>query len=56
MSSTIMAEAGIASGVMAGILLIIFVALCLWAYSSRRRAAFDAAALLPLEEDRGEST
>jgi cytochrome c oxidase cbb3-type subunit 4 len=56
MGSTIMAEAGIASGVMAGILLIIFVGLWLWAYSSRRRPAFDAAARLPLEEDRGEST
>jgi cbb3-type cytochrome oxidase subunit 3 len=56
MSTTLIAGAGIASGVMAGVLLIIFVALCLWAYSSRRRPAFDAASRLPLEEDRGEST
>jgi cytochrome c oxidase cbb3-type subunit IV len=52
MSSAIMAGAGIASGVVAGLLLVIFVGLWLWAYSSRRRPAFDAAARLPLEEDR----
>jgi cytochrome c oxidase cbb3-type subunit 4 len=56
MIDVIMAEAGVASGVMAGLLLVIFVALCLWAYNSRRRPAFEAAARLPLEEDRGEST
>jgi cytochrome c oxidase cbb3-type subunit IV len=56
MGSTIMAGAGIASGVMAGVLLLMFVGLWLWAYSRRRRPAFDAASRLPLEEDRGEST
>ena len=56
MSTYLLAGAGIASGVMAGILLLIFVGLWLWAYSSRRRPAFEAAARLPLEEDRGEST
>jgi cytochrome c oxidase cbb3-type subunit IV len=34
------------------ILFVAFLGLCLWAWSSRRRADFDASAALPLEEDR----
>jgi cytochrome c oxidase cbb3-type subunit 4 len=32
-------------------LFVLFVALCLWAWSDRRRADFDAAAHLPFAED-----
>ncbi len=31
-------------------LFVLFIALCLWAWSSRRRAEFDAAARLPFED------
>lgn len=34
-------------------LMITFVAICYWAWSSRRRKDFDAASRLPLEEDEG---
>jgi cbb3-type cytochrome oxidase subunit 3 len=36
------------------VLIALFVGVCVWAYSTRRRAAFDAAARMPLEEDRPE--
>jgi len=32
-------------------LFVLFVALCVWAWSDRRREEFDAAARLPLDED-----
>jgi cytochrome c oxidase cbb3-type subunit 4 len=38
-------------GVLTGILLALFLWLVVWAYSKSRRADFDAAARLPLEED-----
>jgi cytochrome c oxidase cbb3-type subunit IV len=34
------------------VLFVAFIGLCLWAWSSRRRADFEASAALPLEEDR----
>jgi cbb3-type cytochrome oxidase subunit 3 len=46
-----MTQAGIASGVTAALLIVIFVAICAWAYSSRRRASFESTARLPLEDD-----
>ena len=42
---------GTLSGLFTGLLILIFVGLFAWAWSSRRRAAFDEAAALPLEED-----
>lgn len=51
MSPEMMAGTGILSGVVAGVLLVVFIVLWLWAYSARRRPAFDAAARLPLEDD-----
>ena len=33
-------------------LFVLFIALCVWAWSDRRREEFDAAARLPLEEDK----
>ena len=39
-------------GLITAVLLVSFVALWIWAWSSRRKADFDAQAALPLEEDR----
>ena len=57
MSPEMMAGTGTLRGVVAGVLLVAFIALWLWAYSARRRPAFDAAARMPLENDdyRGEA-
>jgi len=33
------------------LLLVVFIAIVLWAFSGKRRKAFDEAASLPLEED-----
>ena len=44
-------DSGTASGVMTGILILVFVGIVIWAYSSRRRRDFDEAARLPLDED-----
>jgi len=33
------------------VLFVLFVALCVWAWSSRRRADFEAAALLPFDSE-----
>ena len=38
-------------GLLTAVLLFAFIGLCIWAWSSRRKAEFDAAAALPLEED-----
>jgi cytochrome c oxidase cbb3-type subunit 4 len=42
---------GILSGVFTALLIVLFIGLVAWAWSSRRRAEFDATARLPLEED-----
>ncbi len=42
---------GTLSGVFTAVLIVLFVALVAWAWSSKRRASFDASARLPLEED-----
>ena len=51
MSPEMVAGAGILRGVVAAVLLVAFISLWLWAYSSRRRSMFDRAAQLPLEDD-----
>jgi len=38
------------SGAVTVLWLLAFIALCLWAWSGRRRKAFDAAARLPFDE------
>ena len=38
-------------GLLTVVLLFSFLGLCVWAWSSRRKADFDASAALPLEED-----
>ena len=42
---------GTLSGVFTAVLILLFVGLVAWAWSSKRRASFDATAHLPLEED-----
>jgi len=44
-------DSGLASGIAAAVLLVLFAGICVWAYSARRRPRYDAAAQLPLEED-----
>jgi cbb3-type cytochrome oxidase subunit 3 len=43
---------GLARGVMAGVLLAMFVGLWFWAFAAKRRKSFESASRLPLEEDR----
>ena len=43
-------SAGTLSGIVTAILIVLFVCVCVWAYSARRRPQFDAAARIPLEE------
>ena len=45
---------GTLSGLISLVLLLLFVAGWLWVWSPKRRAVFDAAARLPLEESQGE--
>ena len=51
MSAEVMAGTGVLRGIMAGVLLVAFLGLWLWAFSSRRRPIYDAAARMPLEDD-----
>jgi len=38
-------------GLLTAVIFFAFIGICVWAYSSRRKADFDAQAALPLEED-----
>lgn len=38
-------------GLLTAVIVFAFIGLCLWAWSSRRKADFEASAALPLEED-----
>ena len=38
-------------GLITDVILFSFIGLCVWAWSSRRKADFEASAALPLEED-----
>ena len=42
---------GIVSGILTAVLIALFAGLIAWAWSSKRRASFEASARLPLEED-----
>tara|TARA_R110001592_G_scaffold59200_1_gene179566 strand:+ start:11952 stop:12167 length:216 start_codon:yes stop_codon:yes gene_type:complete len=39
------------SGIMTGLLLVLFIGICLWSWSSKRKDSFDRMAQLPLEDD-----
>jgi cytochrome c oxidase cbb3-type subunit 4 len=45
-------SSGLVSGLITVVLMLAFIGIIVWAWSSRRRARFDAAARQPLEEDR----
>jgi len=44
-------SSGVLSGIVTGVLIVLFVGIWIWAYSARRKAGFEEAARLPLEED-----
>jgi cytochrome c oxidase cbb3-type subunit IV len=44
-------DAGVLRGIGTLVLMLSFVALCIWAYSPRQKRRFDEAARLPLVED-----
>jgi cytochrome c oxidase cbb3-type subunit IV len=44
------------SGIVTAVLLLAFLGVAVWAYSAKRKASFDAAARLPLEDDLGTKT
>ncbi|MDX2410417.1 MAG: CcoQ/FixQ family Cbb3-type cytochrome c oxidase assembly chaperone [Woeseiaceae bacterium] len=46
-----MMDINVLRGLLTAVLLFAFLGLCVWAWSSRRKADFDASAALPLEED-----
>jgi cytochrome c oxidase cbb3-type subunit 4 len=45
-------DSGTLSGIVTAILIVLFLGVWVWAYSSRRREQFNLAARMPLEEDR----
>ena len=47
-------DSGTASGIMTGILILVFLGIIAWAYSGRRKRDFDEAAHLPFDEDERE--
>jgi cbb3-type cytochrome oxidase subunit 3 len=53
MSASIAEHLPLMRGLMTALLLVAFVAICAYAYSARRRTAYEALARLPLEEDAG---
>jgi len=57
MSHEMQALTGMIRGLMAGVLLIMFLGLWMWVFRTRHRQSFEMASRLPLEEDpTGDST
>ncbi len=49
-------SSGVFSGLVTGVLLVLFIGLCVWAWSARRHKDFRQAERLPLDdEDRSDS-
>ena len=44
-------DAGVWRGIFTALMLLLFVAICIWAYSGKRKGDFDEASRLPLDED-----
>jgi cytochrome c oxidase cbb3-type subunit 4 len=44
-------DAGILRGIFTIVMMLLFFAICIWAYSGKRRSEFESAANLPLETD-----
>jgi cbb3-type cytochrome oxidase subunit 3 len=51
MSAELQAVMGLTRGLIAGVLLAMFVGLWLWAFAAKRRPGFESASRLPLDED-----
>lgn len=51
MSAQLEVVTGLARGIIAGVLLAMFVGLWVWAFAAKRRKLFESASQLPLEED-----
>ena len=49
-------DAGLLHGVWTAVLLAVFAAIVVWAWSGRRKRDFDEAARLPLDDDSDEAT
>lgn len=43
---------GVINGILTAVLMLVFVGIVVWAWQSKRKRHFDAAAALPLEEDK----
>jgi cbb3-type cytochrome oxidase subunit 3 len=57
MSHEVEAFTGVIRGLMAGVLLLMFLGLWAWVFGARRRESFEMTSRLPLEEDStGDST
>lgn len=48
-----MIDINVIRGLLTIVLMVLFVAVCIWAYSSKRKRDFEQAARLPLEEENG---
>jgi cytochrome c oxidase cbb3-type subunit 4 len=44
-------SSGTLSGIITAALIVLFIAVVIWAYSAKRKSSFDAASRLPLEEE-----
>jgi cytochrome c oxidase cbb3-type subunit 4 len=44
-------DAGTWRGIFTAVMLVLFIGICIWAWSARRRQVFEDAARLPLEAD-----
>jgi cytochrome c oxidase cbb3-type subunit IV len=44
---------GTLSGIVTAVLMVLFIGVCIWAWSARRRAQFERASRMPLENDVG---
>jgi len=51
MSTPVPLDSTLLRALMTGVLIVAFVAIAIWAYSTRRRSTFDALSRMPLEED-----
>lgn len=45
-------DSGTVSGIVTGVLIVVFLCVVAWAYSGRRRKDFDEASRLPLDDER----
>jgi len=46
-------DAGLLRGIFTALMVVLFIGICFWAWSGRRKRMFDAAARQPLETDDG---